>query len=155
MRESLINQLLGEYTLLIMQMILIMVGIMKKGTNFVVDVGLSVVPVASEYKTGATIGKFVLSKGSREISVTAIKSKGAERFLTGIIENLGEKNSISLSISGFDYTYTKFGTAESIIKTAYNGLDSIDLVENYAKGFYEGLFADKMSEIYFNYFYDI
>ena len=124
---------------------------LKKGlsiqrlTNFGIDVSLSVIPVAgTELKVGSTIGKLVLTKGDLELSVIKLSSKKTNIFVNYILDNFGFDGYSLIGQEGIKYTYTKFGTIESIIKTAYNGVDKFEVLNNFWQNYFKVYFLKNL-----------
>ena len=120
-------------------------------TNFGIDVSLSVIPVAgTELKVGSTIGKLVLTKGDLELSVIKLSSKKTNIFVNYILDNFGFDGYSLIGQEGIKYTYTKFGTIESIIKTAYNGVDKFEVLNNFWQNYFISLFFKESVNNIFN-----
>ena len=124
--------------------------------NFGIDISLSVIPVVgTEFKVGSTIGKLVLTKGDLELSVIKLSSKKTNIIVKGILDNSGYDGSSFIGLEGIKYTYTKFGTFESIIKTAYGGTDRYEVLTEYFKTYFRDLFIHGIiNNIYENNFLD-
>ena len=124
------------------------------GLNFVVDVALSSIPVAGlELRSGSVIGKAVFSRSATELSVVKVTSKKMSPIVKHLANNEGFIGS-SLNVGKYEYSYTKFGTVESIVKTAYNGVDKYDVIDSFAQSYFRGFFAKAGFSIGLNYFFD-
>ena len=50
----------------------------------------------------------------------------------------------------YKYSFTKFVTIESIVKTAYNGVDKYEVLTDFGQNYLMGLFADNVIYNIFN-----
>ena len=122
----------------------------ERWINFGIDVGLSSIPViGTEISSGSVIGKVVLSRSSTELSVAKVTSKKMSPIVKHLASNEGVIGS-SLKVGAYEYGFSKFGTVESIIKTAYNGVDKYDILDDFMQNYLIGFLADGITYNIFN-----
>ena len=120
-------------------------GTRERWANFGVDIALSSIPVAgAEIKSGSVIGKVVLSKSSAKLSVAKVTSKKMSPLVKHLANTEGVIGS-SLKVGTYEYGFSKFGTVESIVKTAYRGVDKYDVLDDFMQNYLIGVFADGIS----------
>ena len=89
-------------------------------------------------------------KGDLELSVIKLSSKKTNIFVNYILDNFGFDGYSLIGQEGIKYTYTKFGTIESIIKTAYNGVDKFEVLNNFWQNYFISLFFKESVNNIFN-----
>ena len=123
----------------------------ERGFSFGVDVALSSIPVAgTELKSGSVLGKVVISEGGADLSVVKLSSKKLSPVMKSYLEKSATESSSFMVGKSYKYSFTKFGTIESIVKTAYNGVDKYDVLTDFGQNYLMGLFADNVIYNIFN-----
>ena len=111
---------------------------------------MSSIPVAGlELRSGSVIGKAVFSRSATELSVVKVTSKKMSPIVKHLANNEGVIGS-SLNVGTYEYSYSKFGTVERIVKTAYNGVDKYDVIDDFMQNYLIGFLADGILYNIFN-----